>query len=110
MRSAGAQSTSTLRGPSLPTAPPLSPSGAGRDLSPHSGRSGLRFGFLPDSRGLGRGGTMGLRRLSLFSALALGLAVSPGLAQSPRKVLRVVPSADVAELDPTRAANQIGRI
>jgi peptide/nickel transport system substrate-binding protein len=31
-------------------------------------------------------------------------------AQSTSKVLRVVPSADVAELDPARAANQIGRI
>src|SRR6516164_8261568 len=31
-------------------------------------------------------------------------------AQAPAKVLEVVPSADAAELDPARAANQIGRI
>jgi peptide/nickel transport system substrate-binding protein len=52
---------------------------------------------------------------NLFSAAALcGLvsiaAVAPAAAQSSAKVLKVVPSADVAELDPTRAANQIGRI
>src|SRR5215471_15123776 len=40
---------------------------------------------------------------------ALSLAATAASAQST-KVLRVVPSADVAELDPTRAANQIGRI
>ena len=53
---------------------------------------------------------MRLRRLSLLSTVALGLAIVPALAQQPKKILRVVPSADVAELDPTRAANQIGRI
>ena len=36
--------------------------------------------------------------------------MSVAQAQTPAKVLHVVPSADVAELDPTRAANQIGRI
>jgi peptide/nickel transport system substrate-binding protein len=49
-------------------------------------------------------------RLCLVSAAIFGLAGSVAGAQSPPKVLRVVPSADVAELDPTRAANQIGRI
>jgi len=63
--------------------------------------------------------------LSLLTASTLGLACSVAAAQTPAnqistnqapanqapmKVLKVVPSADVAELDPTRAANQIGRI
>src|SRR3954454_20707502 len=48
--------------------------------------------------------------LLFLTAAALGLAGPPALAQTPAKVLKVVPSADVAELDPTRAANQIGRI
>ena len=37
-------------------------------------------------------------------------AGTPTRAQVPTKVLEVVPSADAAELDPARAANQIGRI
>ena len=49
-------------------------------------------------------------RLPLLTACTLGLASSLAAAQTPGKVLKVVPSADVAELDPTRAANQIGRI
>jgi peptide/nickel transport system substrate-binding protein len=53
---------------------------------------------------------MSMRQFFLFAAGALGLATSVAQAQSPAKVLHVVPSADVAELDPTRAANQIGRI
>jgi peptide/nickel transport system substrate-binding protein len=53
---------------------------------------------------------MSLRQFFLFAAGVLGLATPVAQAQSPAKVLRVVPSADVAELDPTRAANQIGRI
>jgi peptide/nickel transport system substrate-binding protein len=40
----------------------------------------------------------------------LCVAGSPICAQAPTKVLEVVPSADAAELDPARAANQIGRI
>ena len=40
----------------------------------------------------------------------LCVAGAPVCAQAPTKVLEVVPSADVAELDPARAANQIGRI
>ncbi|MBV8916203.1 MAG: ABC transporter substrate-binding protein, partial [Acetobacteraceae bacterium] len=48
--------------------------------------------------------------LSLLTAGTLGLASGLAAAQAPMKVLKVVPSADVAELDPTRAANQIGRI
>jgi peptide/nickel transport system substrate-binding protein len=47
------------------------------------------------------------REVPLVIACALGAAM-PAMAQT--KVLHVVPSADVAELDPTRAANQIGRI
>jgi peptide/nickel transport system substrate-binding protein len=50
----------------------------------------------------------------LFSATLLSgllcLAGASASAQSSAKVLKVVPSADVAELDPTRASNQIGRI
>src|SRR5277367_1997539 len=49
-------------------------------------------------------------RLSLFIASVLGVAMPVALAQTPMKVLHVVPSADLQELDPTRAANQIGRI
>jgi peptide/nickel transport system substrate-binding protein len=44
----------------------------------------------------------------LAFAAAIGLAATGAHAQ--QKVLHAVPSADVAELDPTRAANQIGRI
>ncbi len=55
------------------------------------------------------------RSLTLLAASAIGLAFtattgSPAWADGPTKVLHVVPSADVSELDPTRAANQIGRI
>lgn len=42
----------------------------------------------------------------LVSLLCFGTAA----AQTPTEVLHVVPSADVGELDPARAANQIGRI
>src|ERR1700749_3507648 len=42
----------------------------------------------------------------LFGMLCFGTAA----AEAPTQVLKVVPSADVAELDPTRASNQIGRI
>ena len=49
-----------------------------------------------------------------LAALSLcGLLCAAGThvrAQAPANVLEVVPSADVAELDPARAANQIGRI
>src|ERR1700735_2802262 len=53
---------------------------------------------------------MSLRRISLLAAGVLGLAMPAAHAQTPAKILRVIPSADVQELDPTRAANQIGRI
>jgi peptide/nickel transport system substrate-binding protein len=49
-------------------------------------------------------------RLSLLIASVLGVAMPVALAQRPAKVLHVIPSADLQELDPTRAANQIGRI
>jgi peptide/nickel transport system substrate-binding protein len=49
---------------------------------------------------------MSLRHYVLAAAMAL---LTPA-AQAQMKVLHVVPSADAAELDPTRAANQIGRI
>ena len=48
--------------------------------------------------------------LPVLTACSLGLFGAYAAAQTPMKVLKVVPSADVAELDPTRAANQIGRI
>ena len=48
--------------------------------------------------------------LSLALACLCALAAGPAAAQLPPKTLRVVPSADVAELDPARASNQIGRI
>jgi peptide/nickel transport system substrate-binding protein len=48
-----------------------------------------------------------LRAAFLSGLLCLGTAAA---AQAPTQVLKVVPSADVAELDPARAANQIGRI
>ncbi len=51
-----------------------------------------------------------IRRTLLLLATCFAPIVVPHLAQAEDKVLRVVPSADVAELDPTRAANQIGRI
>ncbi len=46
---------------------------------------------------------------ALFCGL-LGLVGPAARAEDSRKILRVVPSADVAELDPTKASNQIGRI
>jgi len=53
-----------------------------------------------------------LRNYPLLGVLALAppVLVQPALAQTGGKTLTVVPSADVAELDPARAANQIGRI
>ena len=56
--------------------------------------------------------TAGLLALAPAAGLAQTRLAQTGLAQTPgpAKVLKVVPSADVAELDPTRAANQIGRI
>ena len=50
------------------------------------------------------------RLLSILFGGALGALSSAAWAQAPKTVLHVAPSADVAELDPTRAANQIGRI
>jgi peptide/nickel transport system substrate-binding protein len=47
---------------------------------------------------------------ALFLSALLCLVATSATAQTPSKVLRVVPSADAAELDPARAANQIGRI
>jgi peptide/nickel transport system substrate-binding protein len=52
--------------------------------------------------------SVSLAALSLCGLLCV--AGAQVCAQAPRNVLQVVPSADVAELDPTRAANQIGRI
>jgi peptide/nickel transport system substrate-binding protein len=49
-------------------------------------------------------------RLTLLIASVFGIGMPAALAQAPMKVLHVVPSADLQELDPTRAANQIGRI
>ncbi len=49
----------------------------------------------------------------VVGAVLCGLLCSAGAAaraEDAKKTLRVVPSADVAELDPTRASNQIGRI
>ncbi len=49
---------------------------------------------------------------SALLALGLGLALlaPPGQAQTNPRVLRVVPSADLAELDPTRGPNLVARI
>ena len=47
---------------------------------------------------------------ALCLCVLLCFAGTPARAQAPTRVLEVVPSADAAELDPARAANQIGRI
>ena len=50
-------------------------------------------------------------RKSLMAVVAMvGLAGGSAVAQDAQKVLRVVPSADPAELDPTRGLNLIARI
>jgi len=46
----------------------------------------------------------------IAAALAFALAAGTAVAQDAPKVLRVVPSADPAELDPTRGLNLIARI
>lgn len=51
----------------------------------------------------------GLIATSVLCGL-LYVAGANARAEDATRTLRVVPSADVAELDPTRAANQIGRI
>ncbi len=55
-----------------------------------------------------------LRSTLLGLGLGLGLSLSPmaplALAQDGQRVLRVVPSADLAELDPTRGPNLVARI
>jgi peptide/nickel transport system substrate-binding protein len=48
------------------------------------------------------------RSVLLAAAIALSVA-SPSRADAPLKVLRVVPSADPQELDPTKGANLISR-
>jgi peptide/nickel transport system substrate-binding protein len=48
--------------------------------------------------------------LGLGAALGLSLLASPADAQGNPRVLRVVPSADLAELDPTRGPNLVARI
>lgn len=50
-----------------------------------------------------------LRCLALLGA-AIALLAQPAAGQDPRRVLRVVPSADLAELDPTRGPNLVARI
>ena len=49
-------------------------------------------------------------RRSWLQPLALALSTGTAAAQVDRKVLRVVPSADPAELDPTQGLNLISRI
>lgn len=49
-------------------------------------------------------------KAALGAALGIMLVTAPGAAQDARRILRVVPSADVSELDPTRGANLISRI
>src|ERR1700693_2387733 len=70
------------------------------------------YGLLSSARSLGAGrGRMSSGSLAVLSLCGLlCVAGTPVCAQAPTNVLEVVPSADVAELDPTRAANQIGRI
>jgi peptide/nickel transport system substrate-binding protein len=46
----------------------------------------------------------------LGSLLTLALLAQPAASQGNNRVLRVVPSADLAELDPTRGPNLIARI
>jgi len=46
----------------------------------------------------------------LLGLLASAALAAPALAQSSPGVLRVIPSADVTELDPTRGANLVSRI
>jgi peptide/nickel transport system substrate-binding protein len=50
---------------------------------------------------------MSKRSFPFIVASMLGLTAAAASAQTPTKILHVVPSADVAELDPTRAANQM---
>lgn len=51
-----------------------------------------------------------MRSALLAFGLGLALAAQPAAAQSGPRVLRVVPSADLAELDPTRGPNLVARI
>ena len=51
-----------------------------------------------------------MRRAHLLIAGALASIAGTALAQVPAKVLKVAPSADVQELDPTRGRNLISRI
>jgi peptide/nickel transport system substrate-binding protein len=50
------------------------------------------------------------RKLFLAVAVSLALVSGTAAAQDARKILRVVPSADPAELDPTKGLNLISRI
>jgi len=52
----------------------------------------------------------GMTKTAACSVLGLLLSALPAAAQDSNRVLRVVPSADVAELDPTRGANLVARI
>ena len=48
--------------------------------------------------------------LGLGIGLGLSLLAQPAAAQGNNRVLRVVPSADLSELDPTRGPNLVARI
>ena len=52
----------------------------------------------------------GMTKTAACSVLGLLLSALPAAAQDSNRVLRVVPSADLAELDPTRGANLVARI
>ena len=52
-----------------------------------------------------------MKRFCQFvAAFGCLVAAAPAMAQDNNRILRVVPSADVSELDPTRGANLISRI
>ncbi len=51
-----------------------------------------------------------MRSALLGLGLGLALLALPAQAQTNPRVLRVVPSADLAELDPTRGPNLVARI
>ncbi len=49
-------------------------------------------------------------KLMTIAGTLLALTALPAVAQDATRVLRVIPSADVSELDPTRGANLVSRI
>src|SRR3954467_7820808 len=91
---------------SMPSLPP--PPGSGPPCSRARPRPALRRLLLTDSVRVTVGGAV-MRRWLLAGLATIALIGSAGsgaaLAQAQPLVLRVVPSADLTELDPTRGAN-----